>query len=152
MRGHVLDFGCGLGNLSLEAARRGATVVAVDASEIAIKRIRAAAMAEHLKIAATCVDIESFRMTGRFDTIIAIGLLMFFKREKALELLADIQEHVADGGHAIVNVLVEGTDHIGMFEPDHYYLFGRNELEERFKGWKVLLSRHDGFDAPGTTR
>ena len=32
VRGRVLDFGCGLGNLSIEAARSGADVVAVDAS------------------------------------------------------------------------------------------------------------------------
>ena len=35
VRGSMLDLGCGLGNLSVEAARRGAEVVAVDASEAA---------------------------------------------------------------------------------------------------------------------
>jgi tellurite methyltransferase len=36
LRGRVLDFGCGLGNLALAAARAGCTVLALDASEVAI--------------------------------------------------------------------------------------------------------------------
>lgn len=109
-------------------------------------------MAENLRIDAKLADVESFPIVGQFDTIVAIGLLMFFKREKALKLLADIQEHVAAGGVAIINVLVEGTTYLGMFEPGNYYLFGRNELEQRFRGWAILLSRQDSFDAPENTR
>ena len=67
-------------------------------------------------------------------------------------LLDDIKAHVAANGQAIINVLTVGTTYLGMFEPGHYYLFGRNELEEQFKGWNILLSRHDSFDAPGNTR
>lgn len=152
VQGRVLDFGCGLGNLSIEAARRGATVVAVDGSDTAIRRIQAAAAAEHLGIEAILADVESFPLVGQFDTIVTIGLLMFFRRDKALKLLADIQEHVAGNGLAIVNALIEGTTYLGMFEPGNYYLFGRDELEHRFKGWDIVLMRHDTFDAPGNTR
>ena len=152
LRGRVLDLGCGLGNLSIEAARRGLQVVAVDASETAIKRIKQVGIAENLKIDAIQAEIGSWPIAEKFDTIIAIGLLMFFKQEDALALLAGIQEHVADQGVAIINAFVEGTTYFGMFEPGNYYLFGRNELEERFKGWSILLSRHDSFDAPGNSR
>jgi tellurite methyltransferase len=152
LRGRVLDLGCGLGNVSIEAARRGLAVVAVDASETAIKRIKQVAMAEHLKIDAIPAEIGRWPIAEKYDTIIAIGLLMFFRQENALALLARIQEQVADQGVTIINVLIEGTTYLGMFEPGNYYLFGRNELEERFKGWSILLSRHDSFDAPGNTR
>lgn len=152
LRGRVLDLGCGLGNLSIEAARRGLDLVAVDASETAIRRIKQVAVAENLKIDALQAEIENWPIAGKFDTIIAIGLLMFFKPGDALALLARIQEQVAGQGVAIVNVLVEGTTYMGMFDPGHYYLFGRDELERRFAGWNVLLSRHDSFDAPGNTR
>ena len=138
-----------MGNLSVEAARRGAEVVAVDASEAAIKRIQKTALAESLKIDARLADVGNFTMAGQFDTLIAIGLLMFFKRENALTLLAGIQEHVANSGRAIINVLTEGTTYMDMFEPGNYYLFGRNELEEQFRGWRILLSIHHSFDAPG---
>lgn len=152
LRGRILDLGCGLGNLSVEAARRGLEVVAVDASETAIRRIEAIALAENLKIEAIQAEIGMQPIAQDFDTIIAIGLLMFFKRENALALLADVQAHVADRGVAIVNVLVEGTSYLGMFEPGNYYLFGPDELEQRFKGWSILFSRRDSFDAPGNTR
>lgn len=152
VRGHVLDLGCGMGNLSIEAARRGANVLAVDASSTAIKRIQECASAENLAIEAVLADIGTYKITRQYDTIIAIGLLMFFKREQAFELLADIQEHVAEHGLAIINVLIEGTNFMGMFEPGNYFLFGQVELEDRFKGWNVLRSIRDGFDAPGNTR
>jgi tellurite methyltransferase len=152
LSGRVLDFGCGLGNLSLEAARRGLEVVAVDASEAAIARIRQVAIAENLRIDAECADIGNFAIPGKFDTIVAIGLLMFFRRERALVLLSRIQEHLANGGAAIVNVLVEGTTFMGMFEPGNYYLFGRDDLLDRFRGWIILAHTHQSFDAPGNTK
>ncbi len=152
VRGHVLDLGCGMGNLSVEAARRGANVLAVDASSAAIARIRKTALAQNLAIDAVLADIGAYEITGRFDSIVAIGLLMFFRREKALALLTDIQAHVEKQGLAIINVLIEGTTFMGMFEPDNYCLFGRHELEDQFKGWNILHSVHERFDAPGNTK
>lgn len=152
VRGRVLDLGCGLGNLSIEAARRGAEVVAVDGSATAIERIRSVAAAEKLNITPVLADVGSYAITGQFDTVIAIGLLMFFPQEKALVLLSDIQEHVAEGGLAIVNTLIEGTTYMGMFEPGHYCLFGHDELRQHFRGWTLLLDTHDSFDAPQNTR
>jgi len=152
LHGRILDMGCGLGNLSIEAARRGAEVMAVDASATAIERIRKVAAAEKLKITPVLADAGSYAISGQFDTVIAIGLLMFFPRGKALALLSNIQEHVAEGGLAIVNTLIEGTTFMGMFEPGHYCLFGRDDLRQHFSGWKLLLDTHDGFDAPQSTR
>ncbi len=152
LRGRMLDMGCGLGNLSMGAARKGLEVVAIDASRTAIERIQEAALAENLRIRAVLADLESYAIEGQYDTIIAIGLLMFFRRSKALSLLAEIQEHVAKGGLAIVNVLIEGTTYLGMFDPGNYCLFGRDELEQRFDGWEILHSARQGFDAPGNTR
>ena len=152
VRGRVLDLGCGLGNLSIEAARRGAEVVAVDASATAIERIRKVAAQEKLNITPVLADAGSYAITGEYDTVIAIGLLMFFRRGKALALLAAIQAHVVAGGLAIVNTLIEGTTFMAMFEPGHYCLLGRDELHQHFGGWKLLLDTHDSFDAPQNTR
>ena len=149
--GTILDLACGLGNLSLEACRRGCRVVAVDGSETAIARIQAAALEEKLQVEAVLIDLASYRIDRRYDAIVAIGLLMFFRKERALALLEDIQAHVTLGGRAIVNVLIEGTTFLDMFEPGSYYLFGHDELALRFAGWKLLLSRHDTFSAPRST-
>jgi tellurite methyltransferase len=149
LRGRVLDLGCGLGNLALEAARRGCSVVALDGSPSAIARIRDAARAGSLPVSADVADLADWRIDGEFDTIVAIGLLMFFPKARALELLADVRAHVRPGGHAIVNVLIEGTTYLDMFEAGHYYLFGADELVRAFAGWRIHLARHDRFDAPG---
>jgi tellurite methyltransferase len=151
LRGTVLDLGSGLGNLSLEAGRRGHRVVAVDASPVAVARINTDAQREGLPVQAIQVDVERWMIDKPYDTIVAIGLLMFFPRERALELLRTIQEHVSPAGIAVVNVLTEGTTYMGMFDADNYYLFARNELEERFAGWKILSSRHETFPAPEGT-
>lgn len=151
VRGRTLDLGCGLGNLSIEAARRGASVVAVDASPVAIERIREVAVRERLKIEPVLADLETYSIEGEFDTVIAIGIAMFFRREKALALLEEIKQSVAPGGRAIVNVLTEGTTYMGMFEPGNYTLFAKDELKQRFAGWEILFSRHDSFGAPENT-
>jgi tellurite methyltransferase len=152
VKGSVLDLGCGLGNLSLEAGRRGHHVLAVDASPTAIARLNKDAQCEGLPVRGTHADIERWTIDESYDTIVAIGLLMFFRRETALKLLTAIQEHIKPGGRAIVNVLIEGTTYLGMFDPDNYCLFRRNELEKRFAGWTILESRYQTFPAPEGTR
>ena len=150
--GRALDLGCGLGNLSIEAARKGTSVTAVDASPAAIQRIQQTAATEKLDIQAVLADLDQYAIQGRFDTVIAIGLLMFFRRDRALKMLNDVKNVVAPGGKAIVNVLVEGTTYLDMFDGDNHYLFGCDELADQFSGWRMLLSRIDSFDAPNNTK
>ncbi|HSB81532.1 MAG TPA: class I SAM-dependent methyltransferase [Candidatus Methylomirabilis sp.] len=151
LSGAVLDIGCGLGNLSLEAGRRGCRVVAVDGSVTAIARIRTAAMEEGLPVEAVQTDLTHYRIDRHYDAIVAIGLLMFFHKKRAMTLLEDIQAHVRPGGRAIVNVLVEGTTFLDMFEPGKFYLFGHDELESRCAAWTIILSRYESFPAPRNT-
>jgi tellurite methyltransferase len=152
LAGSVLDLGCGLGNLSLAAARRGCAVTAVDASSAAIERLHASAAQERLPLETQLADLADFRFGRDYDTIVAIGLLMFFRRERARALLRQIVQRARPGGRAIVNVLVEGTTYLGMFKPGEYYLFGENELEQAFAAWTLLAARRDSFPAPGGTR
>jgi len=151
-RGRVLDLGCGLGNLAIAAARSGARLVAVDASLPAIVHIVEVSLAEDLGMTAVFSDIAAYRLAGEYDAIVAIGLLMFMRREPALELLSEIAHHVAPGGRAIINVLVEGTTYMEMFDAQAYCLFGRDEVERHFAGWQIELARHETFPAPGNTR
>ncbi len=147
VHGATLDLGCGMGNLALESARRGCTVTAIDASPTAIARIRETAQEEHLPVEATEAELTDFRIGSEYDTIVAIGLLMFFPKSRALAMLRDIQARVRPGGRAIVNVLIEGTTYLDMFTPGEYYLFRREELIDRFADWVVEVARYDDFPA-----
>jgi tellurite methyltransferase len=149
VRGRVLDLGCGLGNLALAAAGAGCSVLALDASAAAIERIQRAA--GPLDVRAERVDLTGYRISGEFDTIIAIGLLMFMTKETARALLEEIRLHVAEGGCAVVNVLIEGTTYLTMFGAAPYYLFAPRELEQAFAGWDLPESRLDRFAAPGAS-
>ncbi len=149
--GKVLDLGCGLGNLSVAAARSGCSVLALDASPTAIAHLREVAASMRLPIRAEHAELSTYRVAESYDTIVAIGLLMFFPKRRALELLEDIKAHVAPGGRVIVNVLTEGTTYMGMFEGDNYYLFAQDELRSRFSGWELLQFRTQRFDAPEST-
>ncbi len=150
-RGRVLDYGCGLGSLAIAAARQGCTVVALDGSATAIEHLRRVATRDALAIEAAQADLRTHEITGDFDTIVCIGLLMFFDCATALRQLATLQARVRPGGIAVVNVLIEGTTYLDMFSPDGHCLFKPDELRERFAGWELLGDEQQTFAAPGHT-
>ena len=151
LSGGVLDLGCGLGNLAIDAAMLGCAVTALDASSTAVDRVNEAANKFGLGLAAYQVDLSHYTIDGDYDSLVAIGLLMFFPQDKARTMLADIVRHTKPGGVAAINVLTEGTTFMGMFEPEHYYLFDDNELTKAFANWQILHSKYDEFPAPENT-
>ena len=148
LRGRVLDFGCGLGNLAIAAAHRGCSVVALDASPAAICHVRKVAANAALSIDAEVADLRNYQLQEDFDTVVSIGLFMFFDCPTALRQLIHLQEHVRPGGLAVVNVLIEGTTYLDMFGPEGHCLFAADELRQRFDGWNVIRLEHQDFAAP----
>ena len=151
LQGEVLDLGCGLGNLALEAARSGCRVTALDGSPTGIARIREAAMNQGLALEAHEADLFHYAIDRDYDAIVAIGLLMFFPRDRAEAMLADLLAHVKPGGVAVLNTLTEGTTFLGMFDPGHYHLFPVGAMKAALPGWDSLAESHDSFPAPGDT-
>ena len=86
----ILDAGCGTGALAIEAARRGADVVAVDLSPklIALARERAIAVGPGQ------VVFQSGDMLhpalGRFDYIVAMDSLIHYDADDAVRVLAGL--------------------------------------------------------------
>lgn len=148
LHGRVLDFGCGLGNLSLAAARQGCSVLALDASRTAIEHLRAVARAEGWPITAEVTDLRAHALAEDFDAVACIGLLMFFDQASADAQLAQLQARVRPGGVAVINVLVRGTTFLDMFAGIEPCLFAPDELRQRFAGWDVLLDERQEFPVP----
>lgn len=97
LRGRILDLGCGIGNLSIEAARRGCRVLALDASETAIVSLRERAAAAGLDVDARTADLAVWTIDEDFDAIACIGLLMFFDCKVATRILQNIRARVRPG-------------------------------------------------------
>lgn len=151
LRGRVLDVGCGLGNLALDAARRGCEVRALDASASAIDHLRRVAARESLPLHAEVADLSDHAPEGRYDTVVCIGLLMFFDCASAWRQLERLQAATAPGGVLALNLLIEGTSFMGMFSPEGHCLFEPGRVRGRFAGWETLHDAIDTFDAPGGT-
>ncbi len=148
LAGAVLDLGCGLGNLACAAARKGCQVTAMDASPAAIDSLQQRSKAENLGIATHRADLADYQIGGKYDAAVSIGLLMFVDCALAKKVLADLQACVRPGGIAAVNVLIEGTTFMDMFDPAAHCLFTPSELEQCFAGWVVLLTDIRDFPGP----
>jgi len=151
LSGDVLDLGCGLGNLAVAAALKGCRVTALDASPTAIAHLARRAAEENLPITVHEVDLRSMDVKAQSDCVVAIGLLMLFPQEVAQAALARIQDLVRPGGLAAVNVLIEGTTFMEMFDPSGYYLFGEKELPGAFAAWTTEYLKFSSFTAPKHT-
>ncbi len=148
LQGDVLDFGCGMGNLAFAAAARGCTVTALDASPAAIDHIRSRAAAQAAAVSAALADLRAYPIERDYDCVVSIGLLMFFDCATAFKVLAELQRHVRPGGYAVVNVLVEGTTYLDMFDPLDHCLFAPSALPQRFAGWHIEHAGLSDFEAP----
>ena len=88
----ILDAGCGTGAFAMEAARRGAQVLAIDLSpslvDVATRRV-----AQHLDVfeAGGRIDFRSGDMTdtalGHFDHVVAMDSLIHYNADDAVRVL-----------------------------------------------------------------
>jgi tellurite methyltransferase len=152
LRGAVLDMGCGLGNLSLLAAANGCDVTAVDACRVAVARVRREARRRGLRLRVVAADLADFEIEESYDTVLCIGVLIFFRRSVAHAILRRIQGAVVPGGVVAVSVLTEGTTYMDMFDISDYHLFAPDEVRSAFRGWDILADRDEEAPAPHNTR
>ncbi len=91
----ILDAGCGTGALAVEAARRGAQVVAIDLSPTLVNLARARIPAD----VAHLVEFHSGDMLapalGHFDHVVAMDSIIHYQTEDAVQALAQLADRTS---------------------------------------------------------
>ena len=94
--GRALDVPCGAGRNAIFLASRGFSVTGIDISAVALARAEATAGARGLSVDWIRRDLDAGHgVTGTFELIVVIHYV-------DLDLLKDLAERLAPGGHLIV--------------------------------------------------
>jgi len=141
----VLDLGCGPGRHSLELARRGFNVTAVDRFEPYLERVRSAAQQENLKLEIVAADMRNFIADNRFD--LAVNLYTTFGYfpdiEEDRRILRNIFASLKPGGRLIMQMCCKERL-ARIFQPHGWdEVDGEFKLEERtiLPGWSGIHNR-----------
>ncbi|HBY29910.1 MAG TPA: magnesium protoporphyrin IX methyltransferase, partial [Bradyrhizobium sp.] len=92
----LLDAGCGTGALSIEAARRGASVVAIDLSPTLVSVARERLPSD---LGGSTIEFRSGDMLdpklGRFDFVVAMDSLIHYRPADICRIMAGLAERTA---------------------------------------------------------
>ena len=93
----VLDAGCGTGALAIEAARRGADVVAIDIAASLVDVAKRRAAEQSLGVGAGRIEFLVGDMLdpglGRFDHVVAMDSLIHYKINDMVAMVAGLAAH-----------------------------------------------------------
>lgn len=147
----VLDAGCGTGALALEAARRGAEVVAIDLSPTLVQLAQERAASDP---AAARIQFRSGDMLdpalGEFDHVVAMDSLIHYEAEDAVRALSRLAERTRQGMaftfaprttalaalHAVGKLFPRGDRSPAIVPVAEAELLRRLQAEPSFAGWR----------------
>lgn len=119
-RGPILDVGAGTGRISLDLARRGHEVVALDLDADLLAVLRERAAAERLHVETVVADAASFDLQRRgFALVMApMQTVQLLRSEGRRGFLRCARAHVAPGGLVAIAL----ADALDCFDAEHVLL------------------------------
>ena len=148
--GPVLDVGCGTGDLAIELARRGLTVLGVDVVEAAIEEAREKAAALPPEVA-RLVELrvgDALRpslLGRRFGAVVDSGFFHVIEPERRDAFVDELANVLHPRGRYYLLAFAIEFD-----LPNTPYLVAGEEVHARFtpqKGWRVLTVRPAHFES-----
>jgi SAM-dependent methyltransferase len=140
----ILDLCCGIGRHSLEFARRGYPVTAVDRTRTYLDHARNRAKSEGLKIDFICQDIRKFQRKSSFDVILNLltSFGYFEKEEDDRSVVKNMHRSLKTNGTIIFDLMGKEVLARIFKEKDWYYVDDFKVLEERkiIQNWSRVES------------
>lgn len=102
----ILDLACGGGRHSLELARRGFTVVGLDAAAPVMAHARQRALEEGLNVEFLAGDMRALQFEGRFDALLVMNSSVgFFDDATNAAVIAGCARALAPGGRLLLQCI-----------------------------------------------
>jgi magnesium-protoporphyrin O-methyltransferase len=148
----ILDAGCGTGALAVEAAKRGADVVAIDLSPtlVELAKERLPSNLGDGRIAFLSGDMLDEKL-GRFDHVVAMDSLIHYRLADMVDMIAGLAAK-ADRGlhftfaprttalaamHMVGKLFPRGDRSPGIVPHVHQKLLAALKYDERMQGWGI---------------
>ena len=103
----ILDIGCGEGKDAVYFAKKGYQVTAFDITENGIRKTKALAEKEGVKINAFVADINDFEINEKFDVIYSTGTIQYLDEDKKTDFFRKVKEMTNVNGYNWFNVFVD---------------------------------------------
>ncbi|MGQ3904052.1 SAM-dependent methyltransferase TehB [Mixta calida] len=135
--GRTLDLGCGNGRNVLYLQQRGFDVEGWDKNSDSLSSLQQIINAEELAhIRLRQCDLNQVTIEQQYDFILSTVVMMFLQPETIPELIDQMQQATAPGGHNLIVAAMSTPDYpCPMPFP---FTFSRSELLGYYDGWDIL--------------
>lgn len=153
----ILDLGCGQGGDSIFLSKNGFFVTAIDSSSVAINQIEVRKNELNLNnLELICGDIKDSNIEkDKYQVIICRNVLNCLEKDKALEVIKNLQDNIKKGGYIIIEIFTKNDP---SFISDNKFnsYFNEQELLSFFASYKIIYyleniildPGHPGFVVP----
>lgn len=130
----VLDIMCGYGRHSIELAKRGMQVTAIDNLQSYIDEIKSKATEQKLPVKAVQQDALYANLDDIYDAVICMGnSFAFFNRADAITILKNVSDHLKPGGILIINSWMIAEVAIRHFREKDWHYAGEYKCMLEYK-------------------